>query len=176
MTMSYFNSRHSTPERGLPSRSPFTNIHRSSSPSGVSDRQRNLSGNSGTSYSNDSVSGSSGRPGSAGTGRASSTSNIFNSPREFTDRLPRTRSKLSELPTFRESLRTYSPMARRSGEDILNDLKQQMKRESETFFNSNPSSTFSSFGPSAKVSLTCIAHFLVLNTEFDACANKTNVN
>ena len=82
----------------------------------------------------------------------------FSNGGSFSDRTPRTRQKLSELPTFRESLRNYSPSARKYGEDILNDLKEQMKRESNSLFggSSGPNSSFGSFGRKAKVSQSII--------------------
>lgn len=141
----YSNSRHSTPERGLPSRPVLSQYHRSGSPSSDgSDRHRSSS--SASSRPSSGAFSTNSRPSSAGSGTRTSNnsaSNLYHSPSDssshgFTDRIPRTRSKLSELPAFRESLRSYSPSARKSGEDILSDLKHQMKRESDTFFNSNP--------------------------------------
>jgi len=88
--------------------------------------------------------------------RGGSSNDPSSIPTAF-DRMPRTREKLSDLPTFRENLRNYSPSARRSGEDILNVLKNQMK-DREDFFNST--SPRNSYINMSKVSL------LMINTQF----------
>ncbi|KAF2356931.1 hypothetical protein FHG87_012316, partial [Trinorchestia longiramus] len=151
--MSYFNnhsgnSRNSTPERGASNSPRSSQFYRTGSPAPT---VSNGTVNSDSSMRSDNNS----RPGMTGTDRFMDRSNpLFSSDfsrSRLSDRIPRARSKLGDLPTFRESLRNYSPSARQSGEDILNELKEKMKRESDTFFNSNRNAGLGAFSRRDKV-------------------------
>ncbi|XP_047737089.1 bromodomain-containing protein DDB_G0280777, partial [Hyalella azteca] len=150
--MSFFNnlsgsSRNSTPDRCSANSSSSSDFYRAESPAS--------SVSNGSTCSDSSMrSDNSSRPGLTGQDRLrNNQSSIFGSDfsqSRFSDRIPRARSKLNELPSFRESLRNYSPNARQSGEVILNELKEKMRRESDTFFNSNPNPAFAAFRPGGK--------------------------
>ena len=41
-------------------------------------------------------------------------------------------------PEFKERVRSFSPSARKSGEDILRGLKEQLSRDRDMFFSNTP--------------------------------------
>ncbi|KAK8718902.1 hypothetical protein OTU49_014180, partial [Cherax quadricarinatus] len=49
----------------------------------------------------------------------------------------RSRFSCDRRPDLSDRFRSFSPSARKSGEEILRDLKEQLRREGDMFFNSS---------------------------------------
>lgn len=59
------------------------------------------------------------------------------------------RSKLYNKPDLSERFRNFSPSAKKSAEEILKDLKEQLRSEGDMFFSNSPPEW--SFNPKASM-------------------------